>query len=155
MSAITISDKEREEALFEVSFNRWRALKLFSFTFASFVIGLVILYWTLDSTFTANVNTARQKLLALFEQTVENSQMTPVATDLFENVVTFHGPADFDNVQFILVPELDFEKETALERVRGEKRMVAPGVYEIRFVKDTRYEDTPDAAKEASEGKKS
>ena len=42
---ISITQKELQEAFYELSFNRWKALKLFSFCFACCIVGLTALYW--------------------------------------------------------------------------------------------------------------
>ncbi len=134
MRAITISEKEKKEAFFEVSFNRYKALKLFSFTFAAFIVGLSALFWTLDYQYEQRLNALKQQLLSDFDKSIVDNKIE-ATTDLYEGVVLYRGKADFDNVRLVQTLEDNFQKELNINAVHGQKRAVAQGVYQIRFVK--------------------
>lgn len=133
MRAFNISEQEKKEALFEVSFNRYKALKLFSFTFASFAVGLCILYWTLDYQYENRLNSLNEQLLSDFDQSIEDNKIES-ASDLYEGVVLYRGRADFDNVRILERLDDNFEKELNIKAVSGQKRALAQGVYKVRFV---------------------
>ncbi len=129
---IFITEEERKEAFYELSFNRWKALKLFSFCFASCIVGLTAMYWTLDYTYEKRLETLTTNLLNEMETEVSNAQMHPVS-GLYDGVVSFRGRADFDNVSIINPLTPKYIKEHPLTKVRGERRAVAEGIYQIRF----------------------
>lgn len=133
---ISITQKELQEAFYELSFNRWKALKLFSFCFACCIVGLTALYWTLDVSFEKRIDTLTQKLLQEMENEVNNAQMPPVSS-IYEGVVEYRGRADFDNVTIINPLTAKYIKDHSISRVHGERRAVAEGIYEIRFTKVT------------------
>ena len=134
MAAIKITEQEKKAALFEVSFNRWKALKLFAFAFASFIVGLSALYWTLNYQYEQRLESLKDKLLVQFDQSIVDHQITAQA-DLYQGVVAYRGRADFDNVKVLARIEDNFYKEINLKAVMGQKRALAPGVYQVRFVK--------------------
>lgn len=134
MRALNISEQEKKEALFEVSFNRYKALRLFSFTFASFVCGLSALYWTLDYQYEQRLNDLINNLLNDFEQSIVDNKVDAIS-DLYEGVVLYRGKADFDNVRLLDDLDDNFQKELNIKAVIGQKRALVPGVYQIRFIK--------------------
>lgn len=129
---IFITEEERKEALYELSFNRWKALKLFSFCFASCIVGLTTMYWTLDYSYEKRLETLTSNLLNEMETEVSNAQVHP-ASGMYEGVVAFRGRADFDNVSLINPLTPKYIKEHPITRVQGERRAVAEGIYQVRF----------------------
>ena len=121
-----ITAEERQAALRELSFNRWKALKLFFFCFASFVVGLTALYWTLDQRYAQRIEVAKEQLIQEMLALKDHYQMQPIA-DLYEGVVAYEGRADFDQAHVI-------KEKGELIAVKGQKRELAPSVYQIRFV---------------------
>lgn len=130
-----ISKEDRKAALYELSFNRWKALRLFSFCFASFFVGLTALYWTLDYKYEQRLEEAKSYLLTQMDILEAHYQVRPVS-DLYNSVVAFEGKADFDDIKVISI-ESDVtnpvDEDLYLEPIHGQKRVLAPGVYEIRF----------------------
>lgn len=128
-----ITAEERQAALRELSFNRWKALKLFFFCFASFVVGLTALYWTLDQRYAQRIEVAKEQLIQEMLALKDHYQMQPIA-DLYEGVVAYEGRADFDQAHVIVIPKAEFKEKGELIAVKGQKRELAPSVYQIRFV---------------------
>ena len=128
-----ITAEERQAALRELSFNRWKALKLFFFCFASFVVGLTALYWTLDQRYAQRIEAAKEQLIQEMLALKDHYQMQPIA-DLYEGVVAYEGRADFDQAHVIVIPKAEFKEKGELIAVKGQKRELAPSVYQIRFV---------------------
>ena len=128
-----ISAAERQAALRELCVNRWKALKLFFFCFASFVVGLTALYWTLDHRYAQRIEAAKEQLIQEMLALKDHYQMQPIA-DLYEGVVAYEGRADFDQAHVIVIPKAEFKEKGELIAVKGQKRELAPSVYQIRFV---------------------
>lgn len=134
MGAIKITEQEKKQALFEVSFNYWKALKLFAFAFASFIVGLSALYWTLSYQYEQRIELSKAHLLTQFDKSMQDNRMRANAS-LYEGVVSYRGRADFDNIRQIASDQEHFAKDVSISAVSGQKRPLAPGVYQVRFVK--------------------
>ena len=136
-----IGAEERKQALKELSFNRWKALKLFCFCFASFVVGLTALYWTLDYRYAQRIAVEKERLLKDMAALQEHYQFDPVA-DIYKGVVSYEGRADFDQAHVIAISESSFENKDQMVAVLGQKRELAPSVYEVRFIPRTKESST-------------
>lgn len=149
-----LTNEERKEALRELSFNRWKALKLFCFCFASFIVGLTALYWTLDYRYAERIAVEKERLLKDMAALQDHYSVEPIA-DLYEGVIAYEGKADFDNAHVIATPDSSLKEKGEMVAVSGQKRELAPSVYEVRFVlKENKAAQSQDGTKEATEDTK-
>lgn len=128
-----ITEKEKKAALYALSFNRVKALKLFVFCMASFCVGLAALYWGLDYRYGTRLDMAKESLLKDLDR-VQNHYEKSAVSDLYGSVVGFYGLADFDNVKDVSIHPKTYRKQYNVVAVKGQKRQLAPGVFEVRFV---------------------
>lgn len=128
-----ITEKEKKAALYALSFNRVKALKLFVFCMASFSVGLAALYWGLDYRYGTRLELAKTELLSDLDR-IEHHYETDAISDMYSSVVGFYGLADFDNVKDVSIQPKTYRKQYDVVAVKGQKRQLAPGVYELRFV---------------------
>lgn len=128
-----VTEEEKKAAYFELSFNPWKALWLFSFCFASFCVGFCALYWMLDYRYEQRLNMVRGKLLDDMEQLQTHIKQHSVS-DLCEGVVSFDGHVDFDDINIISRKPFHYQRKLELIRVKGERRALSPGLYQVRFV---------------------
>lgn len=132
-----ITAKEKRAALRALRFNFGKAWRLFCFCFASFAIGLAVLYWSLDLSYVRHINHAKASLLQDMANLKDLHQVQAVA-DLHEGVLSYQGPVDFDQVKILVMGMQEVPESGKMQAVKGQKREVARNVYEIRFVpKDT------------------
>lgn len=128
-----ITAKEKKAALRALQFNWGKAWRLFCFCFASFSIGLSVLYWTLDLSYVKHINNAKALLLQDMANLKDLHHMQAIS-DLHEGVVFYQGPVDFDQVKILVMGSQEVPKIGKMYAVKGQKREVARNVYEIRFV---------------------
>lgn len=128
-----ITAKERKAAIRALRFNWGKAWQLFCFCFASFVIGLAILYWRLDLSYVQHIDAVKASLLQEMAELKDHQHMQAVA-DLYEGIVAYDGVVDFDQAKIIVLATQELPEKGKLHAVTGQKREVARNVYEIRFV---------------------
>ncbi|MDT3663837.1 MAG: hypothetical protein ROM54_10060 [Anaerobiospirillum sp.] len=128
-----LTEEERAQALYELSFNWSKACKLFFLCLASCLLGLSVLYWTLDYQSKERTTKLQAQLVADMDAIASFYHYEPLA-DLYEGVVGFRGKVDFDQVTYLGVQMERYHHEVKLTEVKGQKRVVGTGVYELRFV---------------------
>ena len=128
-----LTAEEKKAALWELSFNWLKALKLFFFCLAAFSVGLTALYWTLDEQYGQRLEAVKAQLLRDMGALEEHYSYKPVAS-LYEGVVAFGGKADFDATKAVVIPSAERLNKEQLVAVKGQRREVAPSVYEVRFI---------------------
>lgn len=128
-----LTEEERAQALYELSFNWSKACKLFFLCLASCLLGLSILYWTLDYQTKERTTKLQAQLVADMDAISSYYHYEPLA-DLYEGVVGFRGKVDFDHITLLGSKPERYHHEVKLTEVKGQKRVVGTGVYELRFV---------------------
>ena len=128
-----LTEEERAQALYELSFNWSKACKLFFLCLASCLLGLSILYWTLDYQTKERTTKLQAQLVADMDAISSYYHYEPLA-DLYEGVVGFRGKVDFDHLTLLGSKPERYHHEVKLTEVKGQKRVVGTGVYELRFV---------------------
>lgn len=128
-----LTEEERAQALYELSFNWSKACKLFFLCLASCLLGLSVLYWTLDYQTKERTTKLQAQLVADMDAISSYYHYEPLA-DLYEGVVGFRGKVDFDHITLLGSKPERYHHEVKLTEVKGQKRVVGTGVYELRFV---------------------
>lgn len=128
-----LTEEERAQALYELSFNWSKACKLFFLCLASCLLGLSVLYWTLDYQTKERTTKLQAQLVADMDAIASFYHYEPLA-DLYEGVVGFRGKVDFDHITLLGSKPERYHHEVKLTEVKGQKRVVGTGVYELRFV---------------------
>lgn len=128
-----LTEEERAHALYELSFNWSKACKLFFLCLASCLLGLSVLYWTLDYQTKERTTKLQAQLVADMDAISSYYHYEPLA-DLYEGVVGFRGKVDFDYITLLGSKPERYHHEVKLTEVKGQKRVVGTGVYELRFV---------------------
>ena len=128
-----LTEEERAQALYELSFNWSKACKLFFLCLASCLLGLSVLYWTLDYQTKERTTKLQAQLVADMDAISSYYHYEPLA-DLYEGVVGFRGKVDFDHITLLGSKPERYHHEVKLTDVKGQKRVVGTGVYELRFV---------------------
>ena len=128
-----LTEEERAQALYELSFNWSKACKLFFLCLASCLLGLSVLYWTLDYQTKERTTKLQAQLVADMNAISSYYHYEPLA-DLYEGVVGFRGKVDFDHITLLGSKPERYHHEVKLTEVKGQKRVVGTGVYELRFV---------------------
>lgn len=128
-----LTEEERAQALYELSFNWSKACKLFFLCLASCLLGLSVLYWTLDYQTKERTTKLQAQLVADMDAISSYYHYEPLA-DLYEGVVGFRGKVDFDYITLLGSKPERYHHEVKLTEVKGQKRVVGTGVYELRFV---------------------
>lgn len=128
-----LTEEERAQALYELSFNWSKACKLFFLCLASCLLGLSVLYWTLDYQTKERTTKLQAQLVADMDAISSYYHYEPLA-DLYEGVVGFCGKVDFDHITLLGSKPERYHHEVKLTEVKGQKRVVGTGVYELRFV---------------------
>lgn len=131
-----LTEEERAQALYELSFNWSKACKLFFLCLASCLLGLSVLYWTLDYQTKERTTKLQAQLVADMDAISSYYHYEPLA-DLYEGVVGFRGKVDFDHITLLGSKPERYHHEVKLTEVKGQKRVVGTGVYELRFVPKT------------------
>lgn len=129
-----ISEEEKKRALYSLSFNKFKFLKLFCLSLASFCIGLSALYCYLGNSYTQKVATGKEQIMKHLDFLASKSNLAP-ASDLYDYIVEFKGVLDQDDISYINKEPFVYEKTREIYEVKGQKRLVAPNVYEVRFIK--------------------
>ena len=136
-----LTEEERAQALYELSFNWSKACKLFFLCLASCLLGLSVLYWTLDyqtkertTKLTKERTTKLQAQLVADMDAISSYYHYDPLADLYEGVVGFRGKVDFDHITLLGSKPERYHHEVKLTEVKGQKRVVGTGVYELRFV---------------------
>lgn len=130
-----VTNEEKKQALYSLAFNKFKFIKLLSFALASFSLGLCALYYYLDYNYTQKIETGKEQIIKHLDFLASKSNFAP-ASDLYEHVVEFKGILDVDGVTFVNDELFVYEKQREIYAVKGQKRLVAPNVYEIRFIED-------------------
>ena len=107
--------------------------KLFFLCLASCLLGLSVLYWTLDYQTKERTTKLQAQLVADMDAISSYYHYEPLA-DLYEGVVGFRGKVDFDHITLLGSKPERYHHEVKLTEVKGQKRVVGTGVYELRFV---------------------
>lgn len=128
-----LTEEERAQALYELSFNWSKACKLFFLCLASCLLGLSVLYWTLDYQTKERTTKLQAQLVADMDAISSYYHYEPLS-DLYEGVVGFRGKVDFDHITLLGSKPERYHHEVKLTEVKGQKRVVGTGVYELRFV---------------------
>ena len=128
-----LTEEERAQALYELSFNWSKACKLFFLCLASCLLGLSVLYWTLDYQTKERTTKLQAQLVADMDAISSYYHYEPLA-DLYEGVVGFRGKVDFDHITLLGSKPERYHHEVKLTEVKGQKLVVGTGVYELRFV---------------------
>lgn len=128
-----LTEEERAQALYELSFNWSKACKLFFLCLASCLLGLSVLYWILDYQTKERTTKLQAQLVADMDAISSYYHYEPLA-DLYEGVVGFRGKVDFDHITLLGSKPERYHHEVKLTEVKGQKRVVGTGVYELRFV---------------------
>lgn len=128
-----LTEEERAQALYELSFNWSKACKLFFLCLAACLLGLSVLYWTLDYQTKERTTKLQAQLVADMNAISSYYHYEPLA-DLYEGVVGFRGKVDFDHITLLGSKPERYHHEVKLTEVKGQKRVVGTGVYELRFV---------------------
>lgn len=128
-----LTPEERAQALYELSFNWGKASRLFLLCFASCLLGLTVLYWIMDYQTKERITALQAQLVADMDAISSYYHYEPLA-DLYEGVVGFRGKVDFDQVTYLGDPMERYHHEVKLTEVKGQKRVVGTGVYELRFI---------------------
>lgn len=128
-----LTEEERAQALYELSFNWSKACKLFFLCLASCLLGLSVLYWTLDYQTKERTTKLQAQLVADMDAISSYYHYEPLA-DLYEGVVGFRGKVDFDHITLLGSKPERYHHEVKLTEIKGQKRVVGTGVYELRFV---------------------
>lgn len=128
-----LTEEERAQALYELSFNWSKACKLFFLCLASCLLGLSVLYWTLDYQTKERTTKLQAQLVADMDAISSYYHYEPLA-ELYEGVVGFRGKVDFDHITLLGSKPERYHHEVKLTEVKGQKRVVGTGVYELRFV---------------------
>ena len=128
-----LTEEERAQALYKLSFNWSKACKLFFLCLASCLLGLSVLYWTLDYQTKERTTKLQAQLVADMVAISSYYHYEPLA-DLYEGVVGFRGKVDFDHITLLGSKPERYHHEVKLTEVKGQKRVVGTGVYELRFV---------------------
>ncbi|HIV54884.1 MAG TPA: hypothetical protein H9898_03775 [Candidatus Anaerobiospirillum stercoravium] len=128
-----LSSKERAQSLYQLSFNRGKAARLFVLCLAACLVGLSALYWMID--YDSRERNARLKaqLLSDIDAIAQFYHYEPLA-DLYEGVVAYRGKVDFDQVTLLGDKPERYHHEVEVSPVKGQKRSIGRGVYELRFV---------------------
>ena len=119
-----LTEEERAQALYELSFNWSKACKLFFLCLASCFLD----YQTKERT-----TKLQAQLVADMDAISSYYHYEPLA-DLYEGVVGFRGKVDFDHITLLGSKPERYHHEVKLTEVKGQKRVVGTGVYELRFV---------------------
>ena len=131
-----LSAEEKKAALRALSFNWRKALRLFCFCLASFSVGLCALYWWLDYRYAERLSSLQEQMV--HDIAIAKLDNQPHAqADIYQGVVRMVGRADFDNVTVLGDEVSSYPRSVKLVKVKGEKRAIAPGIYQIRFVERT------------------
>lgn len=128
-----LTKEEKKAALYSISFNRTKALSLFLFCLASFCLGITVWYWQQDRAYGQKIESYKQELLQTMTEQINDHNFT-AQSDLHEGVVAVQGVMDFDEVWYLNDKPNLYEKKQDTMAVHGQKRQIALGVYEIRFV---------------------
>lgn len=83
--------------------------------------------------------TVKSQLISQLQQQEREFRYTP-QSQLYEGVVSFGGKADFDHVKIIDKGADEYNRLYPMIHVKGQKRLVAPNIYELRFVEDLNHE---------------
>ncbi len=137
-----LTSEERAQALYQLSFNWVKALRLFFLCMASCLVGLTVLYWSLDYQTKERTTKLQAQLIADMEAISTYYHYEPLA-DLYEGVVGFRGKADFAQVTVLGDKPERYHHEVKLTAVKGQKRSVGRGVYQVRFVSKTAAAPAP------------
>lgn len=128
-----LTEEERKAALYSISFNLGKAFRLFVFCLASFCVGICIWYWQQERAYGLTLASYKQKLLYTMEEQIKDHNFTPLSK-IYDGVISCDGVVDLDQIVYLNEkPEL-YEKPVHLTKVKGQKRPIALGVYEVRFV---------------------
>ena len=95
-----LTEEERAQALYELSFNWSKACKLFFLCLASCLLGLSVLYWTLDYQTKERTTKLQAQLVADMDAISSYYHYEPLS-DLYEGVVGFRGKVDFDHITLL------------------------------------------------------
>lgn len=128
-----LTKAEKKAALYAISFNRGKALRLFLFCLASFCVGICVWYWQLDRAYGKKLEYFRQDMLSTMEEQLKNHDSAALS-EVHKGVVSCDGIVDFDQLTYLNDRPYLYEKNQKVVKVHGQKRPVALGVYEIRFV---------------------
>lgn len=128
-----LTKSEKKAALYAISFNRGKALRLFLFCLACFSVGISIWYWQQDHSYGNKIESYRQQMLSTIDEQLKDQNFTAFS-ELQEGVLSCRGIVDFDHVVYLNDKPNLYEKSQQLKQVKGQKRQLATGVYEIRFV---------------------
>lgn len=128
-----LTKEEKKAALNSISFNRGKAFRLFVFCLASFCVGICVWYWQQNQAYGDTLDYYKHKLLGTMNEQIKDHNFSPLS-QLHDGVVACEGVVDFDQVVYLNSKPNLYEKRQHAIKVKGQKRQIALGIYELRFV---------------------
>lgn len=130
-----LTNEEKKAAQRAISFNYKRFLSLFLFCLASFCVGISVWYWQQNHSYGQTIDSYKQELLTTLSQQINDHHFTPLS-GMSKGIVSCKGMVDFDDVVYLNSAPNLYEKTPHITKVKGQKRQIALGVYEVRFVEN-------------------